>query len=281
MCFEEVSRDNIKEALGTKHLNETSNDMLPLAKITPCQVSYDFPPDQQEPTMQSQMFEFPKAKTRKQHLTEYKKRLASNAKYERAMYNSLKEERESKLDMRKASLGGGLRPLANYQMLPLLPIESLNELQSSQSPLKPMVDMVQYLARHNQKDVIRTRQKVEKLITAEQYRQRHRLINDKGEIVGLEGSVEGKRQEISARLPNKILTKISPRNSFTKLQSHEEAALVSEGSLDIPENMPPKHQIPAELIELSPQIVLSALDQQEDSRPKQRKDIHLQKLTTL
>ena len=103
-----------------------------------------------------------------------------------------------------------------------------------------MVDMVHYLQRHNQKDVAKTRQKVQKLITAEQFRQRHRLINDHGEIVGLEGSVEGKRQEISVRQPKQILTKITPKHSFGTLQSQEEG-LASEGSLEIPENMPPKH----------------------------------------
>lgn len=134
-------------------------------------------------------------------------------------------------------------------MLPLLPIESLNELQSSQSLLKPMADMAQYLARHNQKDVIRIRTKVKKLIIGEQYRKRHRLINDQGEIVGLEGSVEIKRQEITTRHQNKILAKISPSNSLRKLQSPEEAALVSEGSLEISDNMPLKHQITTDLIE--------------------------------
>ena len=50
MTFEEVSREHLKEELATKRLNETSNDQLPLAKIAPFQVCYDFPSDQQEPT---------------------------------------------------------------------------------------------------------------------------------------------------------------------------------------------------------------------------------------
>ena len=57
------------------------------------------------------MFEFPKAKTRKQHLSEYKRRLASNAKYERAMFNSLRQQREN-IGLRKTSVEH--KPLAHY-----------------------------------------------------------------------------------------------------------------------------------------------------------------------
>jgi len=80
------------------------------------------------------------------------------------MLNSIVQIRKDNFSNRKTLNTIDNKPSEIYRMMPIPPIESLNEINEiSQSPLKPMVDMVTYLQRHDQKDILRAKHKVQKL----------------------------------------------------------------------------------------------------------------------